>query len=113
MITNQDFGSAIDAAKRGERISREGWNGKNMFVFMRPGDILNIDDVIDKVQSLPLSVKNFFASKDSQEMPSERGLARVKFTPYLCMYPADGSIVNGWLASQTDMLAEDWCILES
>lgn len=36
----------------------------------------------------------------------------VKFTAYLCMKAADGSIVNGWLASQTDMLAEDWTILD-
>jgi len=28
------------------------------------------------------------------------------------MYAADGSIVNGWLASQSDMLSEDWSILD-
>ncbi|WP_262482542.1 DUF2829 domain-containing protein [Bacteroides neonati] len=36
----------------------------------------------------------------------------VKFTAYLCMKAADGTIVNGWLASQSDMLANDWMIFE-
>ena len=34
------------------------------------------------------------------------------FTQYICMKAADGSIVNGWLASQTDMLADDWVLVD-
>jgi len=112
MIENQNFGAAIEAAKQGKRIARAGWNGKNMFVFQRPADELEVCFIIDKVKSLPQSVKDFFAAKDAQQMPSEQGLAKVQFGAYLCMYAADGSIVNGWLASQTDILANDWCILD-
>ena len=36
----------------------------------------------------------------------------VKVMPYITMKAADGSIVMGWLASQTDMLADDWVIVE-
>ena len=111
MIKNQNFGQAIQALKEGKRAAREGWNGKGMFIFQRPSDELEVGFIINNVKSLPQSVKDFFKEKDEQETGSERGLAKVKFGAYLCMYAADGSIVNGWLASQTDMLSEDWCIL--
>lgn len=98
-----NFGQAIEAAKAGKRIAREGWNGKGMFVFQRPEDILEIDMVVNRVKSLPDSVKEYFRGQQQ---------ATVKFTAYLCMKAADGSIVNGWLASQTDMLSEDWVVLD-
>lgn len=107
-----DFGHAVAAAKEGKRIARAGWNGKSMFVFIRPADELEVGFIIEKVKSLPQSVKDFFREKDAKQHPSEQGLDRVKFSPYFCMYAADGSIVNGWLASQTDMLASDWTILD-
>jgi len=111
MIENQNFGAAIEAAKEGKRIARAGWNGKNMFVFQRPADELETIFVIDKVKSLPQSVKEFLKdiySKIGDNAPEPT----VKFGAYLCMYATDGSIVNGWLASQTDILANDWCILD-
>lgn len=112
MLENLNFGQAIKALKQGKRVARQGWNGKGMFIFQRPEDELEVGFIIDKVKSLPQSVKNFFKTKDENEAPSEQGLTKVKFGAYLCMYAADGSIVNGWLASQTDMLAEDWVILD-
>ena len=36
----------------------------------------------------------------------------VKVMPYVTMKTANGAIVMGWLASQTDMLAEDWEVVE-
>ena len=107
------FGQAIEAVKEGKCVARAGWNGKGMFIFQRPSDELEIGFIVDKVKSLPQSVKDFFKAKIKKEMPSEQGLEGVKFNPYLCMYAADGSIVNGWLASQTDILSEDWTILEN
>ena len=107
-----DFGHAIAAAKQGKSIARAGWNGKNMFVFMRPADKINIRTVVEVVKSLPQSVKDFIDSRDNRRNPGEFGLADISFSAYLCMYAADGSIVNGWLASQTDMLATDWTVLD-
>lgn len=112
MKTELNFGQALEALKEGKRVSRIGWNGKGMFVFQRPEDELEVDFIINKVKSLPQTVKDFFKSKDGNESPSEQGLTKVKFGSYLCMYAADGSIVNGWLASQTDMLSNDWCVLD-
>lgn len=108
-----NFGRAIEAAKQGRRIARIGWNGKGMFVFQRPEDELTPAFIVEKVKSLPQSVKNFIAKKYGNETHyASGGEITVKFGSYLCMYAADGSIVNGWLASQTDMLAEDWVILD-
>ena len=117
MKKNLSFGEALEAVKSGALISREGWNGKGMFVFMRPSDELSVDMIMNKVKSLPDSVKKFFAGhcawhdkeKGTKVNPEE---LKVSFTAYLCMYAADGSVVNGWLASQTDMLANDWCVLK-
>jgi hypothetical protein len=110
-----DFGKAIEALKQGKRVARQGWNGKGMFIFQRPADELPIKMVVQQVKSLPRSVKDFFYfnCKDAEgnDIPLDEG-APVKFGAYLCMYAADGSIVNGWLASQTDILAEDWVILD-
>jgi len=115
-MENLSFGAALEAAKSGGLIARQGWNGKGMFVFMRPADELHIDMVIDKVKSLPQSVKDFYL-KDVLDVNGNRISPadendKVKFTAYLCMKAADGTIVNGWLASQTDMLSNDWTILE-
>lgn len=110
------FGTALEALKKGKRVAREGWNGKGMFVFMRPADELHIDTVIDKVKSLPQSVKDFYLQDvlddNGERIISHQSNDTVKFTAYLCMKAADGSVVNGWLASQTDMLSEDWVVLD-
>jgi hypothetical protein len=100
-----NFGAAIEAAKEGKLIAREGWNGKGMFVFQRPADEIPVN-VIPNIKSLPESVKEVIKRNYGVEVEQ-----KVKFTAYLCMKADDGSIVNGWLASQTDMLAEDWLIL--
>jgi hypothetical protein len=111
-----NFGQALEALKQGKRVSREGWNGKGMFIFERPADELEVGFIIEKVKSLPQSVKDFFQqivnSSANEETKQYLLSEKVKFGAYLCMYAADGSIVNGWLASQTDMLSSDWCILD-
>ena len=109
------FGTALEALKQGKRVAREGWNGKGMFIFMRPADELNIEFVVDKIKSLPQSVKEYYLqdiiNEKGERIPVEE-TDTVKFTAYLCMKAADGTIVNGWLASQTDMLSEDWVVLD-
>lgn len=109
------FGTALEALKQGKRVARQGWNGKGMFIFMRPADELNVEFVVDKVKSLPKSVKNYYLqdiiNEKGERVPVEEN-DNVKFTAYLCLKAADGTIVNGWLASQTDMISEDWVVLD-
>lgn len=99
--TQLSFSGAIELLKQGKRVQREGWNGKGMFIFQRPGDTLP-KEVLSNVKSLPADVKDFLVKQDRP----------IEFLPYLCMWTADGKVVNGWLASQTDILSNDWQIVE-
>ncbi len=115
MNENLNFGQAIEALKQGKRVARKGWNGKGMFIFMRPADELHVAFVAKDIKSLPQSVKDFYYQDCVDDNGNELDLEKddvVKFTAYLCMKAADGTIVNGWLASQSDMLSEDWMILD-
>ena len=82
-----NFGQALAILKQGKRVARQGWNGKGMFVFLVPGSEF-------KVNRPPLL--------GIYEEGTE-----IKYCPHIDMKTADGSIVP-WLASQTDVLAEDW-----
>lgn len=99
------FGQAIGSLKHGFLVRRKGWNGKGMFLFLRPWDSLKDGFIIDTVKSLPYNFKEWVKAHPNAE--GERF-----FTQYICMKAADGSIVNGWLASQTDMLSEDWVLVD-
>ena len=50
---------------------------------LRPEDSINIRTVVEKVKSLPQTVKDYFDSKDDRENQGEFGLANIKFTSYL------------------------------
>lgn len=99
------FGQAIGSLKHGFLVRRKGWNGKGMFLFMRPFDLLTDGLITDTVKSLPWSFKEWVKTH-----PSEDG--KRLFTQYICMKAADGSIVNGWNATQVDMLSEDWVLVD-
>jgi len=96
-----NFGSAIKAAKEGRRVTRQGWNGKGMFVIYIPGtpDVTFIED-----------------------SPYEKALRDTAFAdmtvpilPHFDMFTfnTEGrrAILPGWLASQSDMDAEDWMVV--
>lgn len=92
--TGMNFGLAVEAAKMGKRIARRGWNGEGMWVIYRTG----------YPDGIPCN-KN---TADAVGIP-EGTLFKVR--PYLQMKCVDGSF-QMWLASQTDMLADDWYIVE-
>jgi hypothetical protein len=114
-IDGLTFGQAIEALKQGKMVARKGWNGEGMFIFVRPSDELHVSFVSKEIKSLPKSVKDYYyqdcVDSDGNELELEEDDV-VKFTAYICMKAADGTIVNGWLASQTDMLSEDWEVVE-
>jgi len=86
-----NFGQALAALKEGKKVSREGWNGKGMFVFLVQGSVF-------KVNRPPL----LGIYPEGTE---------VKYHAHIDMKTADGQIVP-WLASQTDVLSEDWGVVE-
>lgn len=95
------YGKAIELLKAGRLCARNNWNGKGMFVFMRPSDQLTETVVTEHVKSLPESYKEWV-----RKHPSLSGV--ITFNSYLCLKSADGTVINGWVASQTDVLADDW-----
>lgn len=88
------FGLAIEAAKRGMRIARTGWNGKNMSVAYQKG----------YPDGIP-------CNKNTAEAWGMQEGELFKCRPYLQMRCADGTF-QMWLASQSDILADDWYIVE-
>lgn len=99
------FGQAIGSLRHGFLVRRQGWNGKGMFLFMRPFCVLDDKTIFNDVKSLPYNFKEWVGAHPND--------ARQRvFTEYICMKAADGSIVNGWLASQTDMLTDDWELVD-
>lgn len=100
-MENLTFGQAIEAMNNGKRVAREGWNGKGMFVYKTVGNTVS-SDFIPKFASLPQSVKDFLAEKGKD----------VVFHASITMYTAAGEMQPGWLASQADILATDWEILD-
>ena len=99
------FGQAVGSLKRGFLVRRKGWNGKGMFLFLRPWDSLNDGSITDTVKSLPWSFKEWVRAHPNE---THQRL----FGSYICMKAADGSIVNGWNATQVDMLSEDWVLVD-
>lgn len=106
MTNTRDFGSAIVAMKNGYAVKREGWNGKNMCIYLNKGNFDAIgrtpgSEYRSHMNGIPI---NLFETGD---------VGTVTRMPNINMKTADGSTVTGWLASQTDMLAEDWTITEN
>jgi len=86
-VTEMTFGDALVMLKAGRKVARAGWNGKGMHIYLEEG------------RHLPLAAG------------IEKGTTRI-YDPVFVMYTAQGSHQPGWLASQSDMLSEDWCIVE-
>lgn len=107
-----DFGEARRATEFGLRACRDGWNGKGMFIFERPSDELEFRFVTDIVRSIPQTVKDFLIDNNRENYENGDTLPTLKFSSYLCLYSANGDIVNGWLPSQSDLKAKDWIILD-
>ena len=91
-----NFGQAIMSLKLGKKIARKGWNGKGMYLWLKLGNHIQKDWCKD-----PMLLEVCEANGGSVE-----GL------PTICMKTADNKILTGWLASQTDMLADDWILVE-
>lgn len=79
------FGGAIAALKAGEKLARLGWNGKGIFIKLQ---------VVDENSFMQSS----YIYIDTMSLQTDNPNAAKTRVP--------------WLASQTDMLADDWEIVE-
>jgi len=83
-----NFGQALEALKEGKWVQRAGWNGKDMHIYLEDSLSVTFGDGAFKGQTR-------------------------KYEPCIVMFTAQGKHQPGWLASQPDMLAEDWQIVEA
>jgi hypothetical protein len=90
MNDQMNFSDALEIIKQGGKVARAGWNGKGMFVFLVPGSTFTVN------------------------RPPLLGIypegAQINYRAHIDMRAADGQIVP-WLASQTDLLANDWQVV--
>lgn len=96
------FGSALQSLKQGRKIAREGWNGKGMFVYLNYGSTDVSKETEGRINYDGIN-STLFSSGDINSTTR---------LPNINMQAASGNTVTGWLASQTDMLADDWCIVD-
>jgi len=79
-----DFGTALLLLKQGKKVTRAGWNGKGMWLVFIPADAWSTS-----------------IGPSPHQVPGAHRL------PWIAMKTTDNGLVP-WLASQTDMLADDW-----
>jgi len=95
------FGTAIAALKTGHKVARAGWNGKDMWLVLMTGMTLPPFST----QGTDRKVNDRTAKWIGEDTP-------LVTLPYIAMWTADKKWLPGWLASQTDMLADDWMIIK-
>lgn len=100
-----NFGEAIEAMKAdpSKRFARTGWNGTGMFIYLTKGRDIPVEDWNGDPHCVMCSTSVSVSEQGAEYYPMI-----VRLTDHLDMRTADGTIQCGWLASQTDMLAEDW-----
>ena len=95
-----DFGKAIEALKQGKRVARKGWNGKGMFLWLKP-------EAVVKAEWCKDPLLKSLAEGNGVEIPA---------LGTICLFTPDSTgrkaVLTGWLASQSDILLEDWEILD-
>lgn len=82
------FGAALEALKKGMKVARNGWNGRGMFLYFVPANVYATQTD---------SARSYFGES-------------VPYLAYIAMKTVDNK-VTPWVASQTDLIAEDWYTL--
>lgn len=97
------FGLAIEALKKGKQVARAGWNGKGMWLVLIDPYAPHPDTIAGRTPGL--RINPYFKAADNNSHAAGTML------PWIGMKTADNKFVP-WLASQTDVLADDWQVLE-
>ena len=99
-----DFGRALQALKAGKKVARAGWNGKGMWLSLS-----------GPLEGRRIGAENFWSANNAAWAASQPG-QQATVLPCITMKTIDSTgreaILMGWLASQTDMLSEDWMVVE-
>jgi hypothetical protein len=96
-----DFSEALKNLKAGKKLTRKGWNGNivsfdpNMYIWLEPSC------KIPRMDAMSENLKSAFGRNASME----------KLGTFI-MKTRDNKLMVGWLATNTDLLAEDWVVVE-
>ena len=82
------FGLAIEAMKKGKKVARRGWNGKNQHI-----------ELATRISYM--TAEGVFVNVEHEAI----GNKAIAFC-------GTSGVQMGWLASQADMLADDWEVVE-
>lgn len=88
LTDGMSFGLAIEAAKKGHKIARRGWNGKGQYI-----------ELAHSISYVTADLRVINCNHDS--------IGNKAFA-----FVGTSGVQMGWLATQSDMLADDWCIVE-
>lgn len=109
----EKFGVAVEALREGKLVTREGWNGKGMFVCKQvPAEISM--NIVPNMQSLPLSAREEFIRRHKELI--DKGFNdlynsnSIKYCNQMVIIKSDNTI-DSWVPSSSDIFAEDWIIL--
>ncbi len=90
------FGLALEALKKGCKVARKGWNGKGMWLILVPG-------------------QKEVALRQGTPYGDALALTSCEILPHIDMWTTNAhgrrAMLPGWVASQTDMLSDDWEIV--
>lgn len=87
-VCNMTFGQALEALKEGKKVARSGWNGKSQYI-----------ELATNISYINADLECINVNHDSI------GNKAIAFV-------GTSGVQLGWLASQADMLADDWIIIE-
>lgn len=83
-----NFGQALEELKKGKKVARQGWNGKNQYIELATN--ISYKNAKDEIINV------------NHETMGNKAIAFV----------GTSGVQLGWLASQSDMLSEDWVVVE-
>lgn len=86
-----NFSRALEYLKGGDKVARAGWNGKGMFLFLVPGSKF----IVNRAPLLGIYPEG----------------TEIEYHAHIDMKTVQGYVVP-WVASQTDLLCEDWEIVD-
>ena len=94
---HMNFGMALAALKKGLKVARKGWNGKDMYLWLQEGSELLSEDVRSKF------IEDLFIEGEAKTVP---------ILPHIDMRTVRGEVLIGWSATQSDMIECDWFIVD-
>ena len=113
-LSGLTFGEAIEDMKKGKAVSRSGWNGKGMLIYIVNGNVaVNNKQYVGTDEGETSTDITGPIEGISSKLFNLGDYGTVTRLPHINMKAATGSTVTGWLASETDILSEDWGIVNN